>query len=179
MNKLSDIRINFYKFLNGDIPLLEFEKWIYDNQEIELEIGTDYYSDLISFNIKSHDLIPFIKKLVLKCFDWIEFERWRTINLLTDISNNKIELVLATRKMRQLYLEQEDTIKKPLISIGLAIGYESELDRCPIESEYHLWNNLDLKKQLEPVEWYKKDILEKIEQELQELLNPDYKTVLS
>lgn len=170
-------RIFFYKFLIGELPLTDFEKWIYDNPELELEVGKDHYTDLISYDFRSRDLIPYIKEFVLKHFDWSEFENWRTIKLLTDILENKVGIVLATRKMKQLYLEQENTDKKPLISRGLAIGYESELDNCPIESEYLLWNKIALKRQLEPVKWYRKDILKCVEQELQELINPEYKTI--
>ena len=177
MKNESANRINFYKFLSGELSLPEFEKWIYENKELESEIGGEVYTELISFNFSSHDTIPFIKKIVLSCFDWKEYEEWRTINLLTGILENKIEIVLATRKMRQLYLEQLDTMTKPHISSGLAIGYESELDSCPLESEYHLYNKLKLKTLLEPVNWYKKPILEQVSQELEELTNPEVKTI--
>ena len=177
MKNESANRINFYKFLSGELSLLEFEKWIYETKELESEIGGEVYTELISFNFSSHDTIPFIKKIVSSCFDWSEYEKWRTINLLTSILENRIEIVLATRKMRQLYLEQLDTMKKPLISPGLAIGYESELDRCPLESEYHLYNKLKLKSLLEPVSWYKERILKDVSQELQELIDPDSKTI--
>jgi len=177
MNKISQNRIKFYELLNGDISTELFEHWIYENRELENDIPNDLYTDLISFNFKSRDLIPYVKSFVRENFDWKEYEMWRTINLLEKIKSERIEIVLATRKMRQLYFEQENEFKRPLISIGLAIGYESELDRCPIESEYHKWNPESLRKQLEPVDWYKKDILETVNQELAELKNPDFKTI--
>ncbi len=59
----------------------------------------------------------------------------------------------------------------------LAIGYESELDSCPIESEYYLYNKLSLLSVLEPVKWYKTDILEMVELELQELINQGNKRI--
>jgi len=177
MKEHSTHKITFFRFLNKEISIPDFEKWTYDNPDLESEIGLDFYTDLISFDFKSHDLIPYISGLVEKCFDWIEYEKWRTIRLLSMINDGKIEIVLASRKLRQLYLEQEDKIGKPLVSMGLAIGYESELDRCPIESEYHLYNKLTLKSMLEPVSWYKTDFLKLVKQELQELINPDLKTI--
>ena len=177
MNNLNPNRIKFYEYLNGDIEVQELEDWVYENNQLTELFGEDHYTDLISFNFKSHDSILYIKSFVKKFFDWDEYEKWRTIRLLQEIKNENIEIVLASRKMRQLYLEQEDEIQRPLISIGLAIGYESELDRCPIESEYNQWNKEALKKQLEPVQWYKQDILDSVNHELTELLNPEFKTI--
>lgn len=177
MKEHSTHKITFFSFLNKEISIPDFEKWIYDNPDLEFEIGNGFYTYLISFDFKSHDLIPYISGLVEKCFDWIEYEKWRTIRLLSMINDGKIEIVLASRKLRQLYLDQEDKIGKPLVSMGLAIGYESELDKCPIESEYHLYNKLSLKSILEPVSWYKTDFLKLVKQELQELINPALKTI--
>ncbi len=169
MKKLSILKLMFFKLLNDAISTSEFEKWIYNNTSIEKELGTDIYLDLISFDYSKKDAILFIKDIFKKRFKWLEYEQWKTINLLSDILNNKLELVLATRKMRELYLEQENTLNTPLLSINLAIGYESELDRCPLESEYHLYDKTILKKLLEPIDWYRDDILKKVELELEEL----------
>ncbi len=170
MNQIHPDKLKFYEFLNGDLESPLFESWIYRSKKLELIITVDDYFDLIEYNFKSHDFIPFVKSLVKKNFDWNEYEFWRTIKLLERIKNGEVELVLATRKMRQLYLEQEDEIKVPLISKELALGYESELDTYPIESEYHLWNSEALEKQLKSVEPYKTKILEILEKELSELL---------
>jgi hypothetical protein len=157
MNKINPNRITFYKFLNDDISKEALENWIYENKELEKLFQVDHYNDLLSFNYKSRETKNYIKSLVKENFDWQEFEKWRTIELLEKIKSGKIELVLASRRLRQLYLEQEKEIKKPFVSIRLAIGYESVLENCPIESEYYLWNTDSLKKQLEPIEWYRVD----------------------
>ncbi|WP_405604160.1 barstar family protein [Polaribacter sp. Asnod1-A03] len=177
MNKINPNRIKFYQFLNNDISLELFESWVYENKELENVISEENYIDLLAFNFKSREIKNFIKSIIKKHFDWKEFEKYRTIELLKNIKSGNIEIVLASRKLRELYLEQEEEIKRPFLSIGLAIGYESELDNCLIESEYKLWNSNALKKQLEPVEWYRKRILENVNQELNELLNPEFKVI--
>lgn len=177
MTSINPIRIKFYQFLNDDLSLESFETWIYENKELENTIPEDHYNDLLAFNFKSREVKNYIKSVVKKHFDWSEFEKWRTVELLKKIKSGKVEIVLATRKLRQLYLEQELEIKRPFLSIGLAIGYGSELDNWPIESEYNQWNSDALKKQLEPVEWYRKQILEDVDSELNELLNPEIKTI--
>lgn len=170
MNEINPNRIIFYKFLNEDISKESLENWIYENKELENIFQKDHYNDLLAFNYKSSEIKNYIKSIIKKNFDWQEFEKWRTIELLEKIKNGKVEFVLATRKLRQLYLEQEEEIKKPFVSIQLAIGYESVLDNCPIESEYHLWNSESLKKQLEPIEWYRDNFLIDVDKELSELL---------
>ncbi|WKK83579.2 barstar family protein [Marivirga arenosa] len=177
MKNINPNRIKFYQFLNDDLSLESFEKWIYENKELENTIPEDHYNDLLAFNFKSREVKKYIKSVVKKHFDWREYEKWRTVELLKKIKSGKVEIVLATRKLRKLYLEQELEIKRPFLSIGLAIGYESELDNCPIESEYNQWNSDALKKQLEPVEWYRKQILEDVDSELNELLKPELKTI--
>ncbi len=177
MTKINPNRIKFYQFLNGDISKELFESWVYENKELENIIPEDHYNNLLSFNFKGKETKNYIKSVVKKHFNWKEFEKWQTIELLKKIKAGEIELVLATRKLRQLYLEQEESIKRSFLSIELAIGYESELDNCPIESEYNQWNSKSLKKQLEPVEWYKKGFLKTVDKELSELLNPEFKVI--
>jgi hypothetical protein len=163
--------IKFYQYSTGNISAEEFEQWVYNTPELENHLGKDQYMDLISFSFKSRDLGTYINSLIKKCFNRTEFEKWRTVELLTNIKNEKIEIVLGSRKMRELYLEQEEEIiKRPLLSIELAIGYESELDNCPIESEYHIWSDEALKKQLEPVTWYKERMLKLVNRELNIIL---------
>lgn len=173
MKEINPNRIIFYKFLNNDISKESLENWIYENKELKKLFQEDHYTDLLSFNYQSKETKSYIKSVVKKHFDWQEFEKWRTIEFLKKIKAGKIELVLATRKLKQLYLEQEEEIKKPFISTELAIGYESMLDNCPIESEYHQWNPESLKKQLEPVERYRNDFLIRLDTELIDLLNKE------
>ena len=116
MNKINPNRITFYKFLNDDISKEDLENWIYENKELEKLFQVDHYNDLLSFNYKSRETKNYIKSLVKENFDWQEFEKWRTIELLEKIKSGKIELVLASRRLRQLYLEQEKEIKKPFVS---------------------------------------------------------------
>ena len=163
MDEINSNRITFYKFLNEDISKESLENWINENKYLEKLFQKDHYIDLLSFNYKSNETKNYIKSIVKKHFDWQEFEKWRTIELLEKIINGKVELVLATRKLRQLYLEQKEEIKNPIISIELAIGYESVLDNYPVESEYHQWNSDSLKKQLEQIELHRVDFINSVD----------------
>ncbi len=177
MNKVNPNRIKFYEFLNGDIEKEELENWVYETKELEKELTEDHYVNLISFAFKTGDLKAYIAKLVDLFLDWQEYEKWRTINLLTEILNDEIETVLATQKLRQLYLEQEERIKWPLISVRLGVGFESDLDNCPVESEYGNWNKDALKKQLALIGSYKHELLETVKKELSEITNTKFKSI--
>jgi hypothetical protein len=170
MNQVEEIKLQFYKFLDSQLTIEEIESWIYESPFLEEFLGNDHYIDLISYNFKNKCARDYIQSIVTKFLSLTEYENWRTVNLLTEITKGNIEIVLASRKLRQLYKDQEETLETPLLSIGLAIGYESELDNCPIESEYHQWNKEQLKKQLEPVDWYKLDFLEDVLKELNKLI---------
>lgn len=165
------IKEQFFKYLYGEITLKEFEEWIYKYEELEVYLGKDHYIDLISFNFNSRDAKVYIKDLFKKKFNWEEFEYWRTTKLLTDILSGKIEIVLGTRLLRELYLEQEANLTTPLISIALGVGFESEIGGCPIQSEYHLWSKKDLKKYLEPIGWYRDQFYSTVKEELKKLNN--------
>lgn len=165
----------FYECLNDTLSMEEFEQWIQNDKVLESRLHPDLYIELISYNYKSRDAKKFIREKIQKWFDWQSFEKWRTINLLERILSGEIELVKATRKLKTIYDEQLETTQKPLISQELAIGYESLMDSVPLEDEYFLWNAEQLKKEIEPIELYRNSMLELVQLELTELINPALK----
>ena len=90
-------KIGFYKFLNGDKTVSELESFIYGQTDLEHQLTSDIYIELISFDFKDKYVIAklpdFIKQ---KLIDEGQFETWklRTIlnNFLTDYKNLRIYL---------------------------------------------------------------------------------------
>ena len=165
--------IQFFRFLLNEISLAELEEWIYNTPELEKEIGTECYMEIISFNFRSKFVVKFLKSIVGKCFGWFEYEKWRAIKFLSQIKDNKIETVLASRILAQLYYEQESNIELPLISIGLGMYYDSEMDMCPTEDMYQLWNEEALKNIMKRIELFRPEIIKNAEEELNEIINSD------
>jgi hypothetical protein len=157
MNKLTDtIKIMFFRLLDGDMLVKDFEQWIYESSDtLESELQTDFYLDLISFDYNQKDSFRQLQEKIKIHIDANEFNIWRTKRLLTDIIESKIDLVLATRKLRDLYFETGESF----IPKTLAIGYESVLDDVPTPAEYQLWENETLKLALQKVDSYKGDII--------------------
>ncbi len=177
MKEINPNRIKFYEFLNGDIGRNELEQWIYSTNQLENEFPEDHYVDLISFPYKTGNVKEYITKIVNSFFDYKEYELWRTTKILQEISSGKIETVLASRKLRSLYKEQEETLERPLITIRLGIGFESVMDECPIESEYELWNRKSLREQLEVVKHYQDELINTATIELNELNSNEVKSI--
>lgn len=157
MDKLTDTtKQTFFQLLNGDLPIKDFEQWVYKSSDnLEAELQRDFYLDLISFNYNQKDNFRQLGDKIEMQIDTNEFNIWRTKKLLTDIIENKIDIVLATRKLRELYFDTGENF----IPITLGVGYESVLDDVPTPSEYKQWESEALKQVLKKVEAYKDDII--------------------
>jgi hypothetical protein len=158
MDKLTDItKQTFFRLLDGDLPIKDFEQWVYKSGDfLETELQQDIYLDLISFNYNQKDNLLLLSDKIKTLVDIDEFNIWRTKRLLKDIIENNIDLVLATRKLRQLYFDTGESF----IPITLGIGYESVLDDVPTPAEYKQWESEALKQVLKKVDGYKTDIIQ-------------------
>ena len=53
-----------WRFLRGDMPVLEFEQWVYGEKTLESTLGPDLYLELISASFKSKDSAYQIKEML-------------------------------------------------------------------------------------------------------------------
>jgi hypothetical protein len=142
-----------FEFLDNEVTTGDFEQWIYKNNELETSQPT-LYQDLILSDFGDTDVKNGIKNKLGPYIDSKEFNVWRTKRLLNKIIENKIDIVLGTRKLRELYFETGENFIPPT----LGIGFESELDDLPTPDEYHMWNEKELKEKLKKADRYKEDI---------------------
>jgi hypothetical protein len=47
---MDDISTTLWRFVRGDLPVADFEVWLYGHQDLEQELGEALYVELISFN---------------------------------------------------------------------------------------------------------------------------------
>lgn len=147
----------FFRLLDKDFSIKEFEQWIYKHSNnLEKELPTELHFDLISFGYNQKDSFFQIEDKITRYIDTNEFNIWRTKKLLTEIIEEKIDIITATRKLRDLYFETGEKF----IPVPLGIGYASELDDVPSPSEYNQWDSDGLKEKLKKVEWYKDDMIQ-------------------
>jgi hypothetical protein len=72
-------KITFFKTMHGDIDLLEFEKWIYKNKDLE-----NTYLDLIELNYKKSGVRYELFKKLEAIVSLGEYQKWK---LLTSLDN--------------------------------------------------------------------------------------------
>lgn len=142
-----------FEFLDNEATTDDFEQWILHDKELETFQPT-VYQDLIQFDFGDRDARQGIKNKLEPYIDRTEFNVWRTKRLLSKIIEDKIDIVLGTRKLRELYFDTSESF----IPVTLGIGYESELDDLPTPDEYHMWNEKDLKEKLTKADKYRANI---------------------
>ncbi|HTH57953.1 MAG TPA: hypothetical protein VL728_18020 [Cyclobacteriaceae bacterium] len=82
--KLTDEdKIVFFKTMHGDISLIEFEKWVYENKDLEKIIPAESYFGLIEMNYRKsgakYDLFRKLESIV----SLGEYQRWK-LNIILD-----------------------------------------------------------------------------------------------
>lgn len=76
----------FYKFLNQEISLKEFEEFLYHSPTLEKELGTEIHLELISFNYSQADELKTARDFILDIvIDEGAFEKWKLLKVLDQL----------------------------------------------------------------------------------------------
>jgi hypothetical protein len=157
MDELSEnTKQTFFLLLDGELPIKDFENWVFNHSNnLEKELRADFFVELIRFGYDHKDSLSQLKMKIKLFLNRDEFIICRTKKLLTDIIENRIDLVLATHRLRWLY----DVTGETFIPVTLGAGYQSELDDVPIPSQYSMWEEKALQEKLKKVDQYKEYII--------------------
>jgi|SRR5690554_230400 len=84
--------IEFYNFLNGDTNLLDIETFVYEQTDLEQQLGKEIYLELISFDFKDKNASADLRQFIFKHIaPEGQYETWKLKSLLfsflTDFSN--------------------------------------------------------------------------------------------
>jgi hypothetical protein len=86
VNKLSpDIQIEFFKLLNEETSVQDFERWAYANKNLETYLDEADYLDFISLNFMDSHFKHEMKKIVDRYLGYGEFEKRKLKKILNDI----------------------------------------------------------------------------------------------
>jgi hypothetical protein len=86
VNKLSpDIQIEFFKLLNEETSVQDFERWAYANKNLEAYLDEADYLDFISLNFMDSHFKHEMKKIVDRYLGYGEFEKRKLKKILNDI----------------------------------------------------------------------------------------------
>lgn len=90
----------FFKYLDGQFKINEFEKWVYHESGLETSIGKENYLQLIEFNFKQKDSQLELQRFILaNIINKNEFFNWKVEYILksADISFPKDNLYLYAK----------------------------------------------------------------------------------
>ena len=80
-----NLKTEFYRFLNGNLSILEIERFIYEYTELEYYIEATIYFELINFDFSSKISCDNFKDFILKnIIEEGQFETWKLKKLLSD-----------------------------------------------------------------------------------------------
>lgn len=84
------IENQFFRILNKEISIKDFEQWVYKTEELETVLSERDYLDLIAFNFNQPHVLYELFKIFVKWINIQKYETYRIIYLL-DLVINKDE----------------------------------------------------------------------------------------
>ncbi len=154
-----DIKEKFYKVINGEIALDDFEQWIYSNGELEKQLGNGDYTNLISLNFKKSSDKYALWKLLKKHIDPGEFETYKMLRLLREAQQKNDRLPYILMNFYNLYCNGYGFLQ----DLGLGFGLAVELPQVN-NSTAGTWDELTSQQQKKLLESFSPELEECIEQ---------------
>ena len=74
-----------YRFLDGELPVADFEQWVYSTPDLEASWGPKVYLELVSIDFRSTWAEHEARKVLDTVIDFAAFELWRLVPLLSAI----------------------------------------------------------------------------------------------
>lgn len=129
-----DIKLKFFRFLNGEESVREFEQWVYVTNALEDSLG-DAYFDLISLDFAKQDSQYELAKLLERHIDRGECATWKLRKLLNLFLSQEGDLPLLLSEFYELYCDGFYFLDALGLGYGLAI-------KSPQEYRSGVWQKL-------------------------------------
>lgn len=100
-----DIKCIFYKFLDGEESLSNFEQWVYATNDLEKILNDADYLKLISLDFSKQDAKYELDKLLKSYIDISEYETWKLRKLLNMFLDKKENLAQLLSQFYELYCD--------------------------------------------------------------------------
>jgi hypothetical protein len=133
-----NIKEILFRILSGEMLIEEFENWVYSLNELEDNLNSGDYFDLISFDYKKQGAIYEVQNLIRHFIDPSEFELWKIRNLLADALNRTGDYTSAIRKFYDLYCHGYEFMDNLGLDYGLSLDCPSGL--CGVDNFEDLSN---------------------------------------
>jgi hypothetical protein len=154
-----DIKDRFYKTINRDISVIDFEQWLYADKELEKHLKSDDYLDLISLSFKKSGVKYELWKLLKKHIDLGEYETYKMLRLLNEAKQKNERLPYILMEFYDLYCRGYNFLQ----DLGLGIGLAVQVPRAN-NSTADTWDELTAEQQKELLDSFSLELEECVEQ---------------
>lgn len=132
------IELKFYNTIIGNIPIEEFESWIYHDNEVESLFPEEDYMELISFNYKENGAKnELIRLLTSKYIDLGEYEKWKLLNKLKNALEGDEYLSKILIEFYGLYCSGYELLN------DLGLGYGLTIKVPPAKYKVWTWEEMN------------------------------------
>ncbi|RWY54187.1 hypothetical protein [Mucilaginibacter gilvus] len=147
--------------MNGEIPLDDFEQWVYNNKELEELLSPDQYFNLISFSYSKagarHELINLLTSLA----GMGRYETYKLRKLIAMAMLRDQNLPKYLTQFYDLYCDGYYFLRR------FGLGFGLSMFSLPADYISENWNELDVKQTHKLID----SITPELEQELRRILN--------
>lgn len=190
-------KIEFYKYLNRETSILQFEAFIYTQNTLEQELDKDFYLELIGFNFKDKNSRAQLEDLIFyNLITEADFETWRLKKILNQFIETEENIDKKLDNFYTMYCSLNDRQGKSVNGykfLGhLGLNYFHWMGEGYLKTNYGSKWQEEFKKRIEDFKFYHsqlKPIAKKILEGLecngiqivkigQYLINDDLKDVL-
>jgi len=171
-------KIEFFKFLNGDISISDFENFIYNTTELEQQLDENIYFELISNDFKDKNVITRLSNLIKKeIIEEGQFETWKLRQVLKALINDSQNLPLYLDKLYHaycgIYQDKEKRKYRLKFLANLGLNYLYWIDEAYMKVNYKDRWKQEYDKSLQNLEFYHQQLKPFAEEVLSALDNMD------
>jgi len=124
-----NIKEIFFQTLYGSKSILEFEAWLYKDEQLEGILSPENYLDLISYGYKGEAAKYGLYKLLENLIDKGEYETWKLLHLLRKALKRNDELPEILMTFYDLYCKGYTFLDILGSGYGLAVEVPYQFDK--------------------------------------------------
>ena len=102
----------FFQVLKKEVPITDFEQWVYDTPELEEILTEADYLGLISLNYKSKEVFSLLEEIIGKHVDFVKFETIYLRKLLQQIIDKTSDVTDVLIECYHLYCHGYNFLEK-------------------------------------------------------------------
>nr|GFC10172.1 hypothetical protein [Tanacetum cinerariifolium] len=119
---LQSLKKLFYRVITGEIPLLDFEQWLYASPDVEPHLSADDYLALLTLNYRKSGARYELVKLLEQQLDLGEFETHKLLKLLQEACLKTPRLPFILMEFYDMYCRGYYFLQDLGLGYGLAVA---------------------------------------------------------